>query len=128
MQSKYILAMAAIILITGTVLIKNNNRATTAISGENVSIAADQQIIALEAKGGFSPTTSIAKAGVPSILRVSTNGTYDCSSALSIPSLNYRANLPPTGTTDVEIPPQKAGTTINGTCSMGMYGFSIAFE
>ena len=128
MQSKYILAMAAIILITGTVLIKNNNPATTETTGENVSIVANQQIIALEAKGGFFPTMSVANAGVPSILRVSTNGTYDCSSALSIPSLSYRANLPPTGTTDIEIPAQTAGTTINGTCSMGMYSFSISFE
>lgn len=120
--------MAAIILVTGAVLIKNNNRATTETTGENVSIVANQQIIALEAKGGFSPTVSTAKAGVPSILRVSTNGTYDCSSALSIPSLGYRKNLPATGTTDIEIPAQTAGTTIDGTCSMGMYNFSIAFE
>ncbi len=120
--------MAAIILITGTILIKNNNRTTIEPTGENVSIVADQQIIALEAKGGFSPTRSVAKAEIPSVLQITTDGTYDCSSAVSIPSLGYRENLPATGRADIEIPPQKAETTINGTCSMGMYSFSIAFE
>lgn len=128
MQSKYILAMAAIILITGAILIRNENRATIITTAENVRIVNDQQIIALEAKGGFSPTVSIAKAGIPSVLQISTNGTYDCSSAVSIPSLGYRENLPATGVANVEIPAQKAGTTINGTCSMGMYSFSISFE
>lgn len=128
MQSKYILAMAAIILITGAILMRNENRATAVIAGENVRIVENQQIIALEAKGGFSPTTSIAKAGIPSVLQISTNGTYDCSSAISIPSLGYRENLPATGVANVEIPAQEAGTTINGTCSMGMYSFSISFE
>lgn len=120
--------MAAIILITGAILIKNENRATTVVAGENVHIVENQQIITLEAKGGFSPTTSIAKAGIPSVLQISTNGTYDCSSAISIPSLGYRKNLPATGVANVEIPAQEAGTTINGTCSMGMYSFSISFE
>lgn len=128
MQSKYILAMAAIILITGAILIRNENRITTVAAGENVRIVNNQQIIALEAKGGFSPTTSVAKAGIPSILQISTNGTYDCSSAISIPSLGYRKNLPATGVENIEIPAQEAGTTINGTCSMGMYSFSISFE
>lgn len=128
MQSKYILAMAAIILVTGAILIRNENRATTIAAGENVRIVENQQIIALEAKGGFSPTTSIAKAGIPSVLQISTNGTYDCSSAVSIPSLGYRKNLPATGVANVEIPAQEAGTTIDGTCSMGMYSFSISFE
>lgn len=128
MQSKYILAMAAIILITGAILIRNENQATIVTAGENVRIANDQQIIALEAKGGFSPTASVAKAGIPSVLQISTNGTYDCSSAVSIPSLGYRKNLPATGVANVEIPAQEAGTTINGTCSMGMYSFSISFE
>lgn len=128
MQSKYILAMAAIILITGAILIGNENRVTTVAAGENVRIVNNQQIIELKAKGGFSPTTSVAKAGIPSILQISTNGTYDCSSAVSIPSLGYRKNLPATGVENIEIPAQKAGTSINGTCSMGMYSFSIAFE
>jgi len=128
MQSKYILAMAAIILVTGAVLIRNENRTTTVTTGENVSIVNDQQVIAIEAKGGFSPITSVAQAGIPSVLQISTNGTYDCSSAISIPSLGYRKNLPATGVANIEIPAQEAGTTINGTCSMGMYNFSIAFE
>ena len=128
MQSKYILAMTAIILVTGAVLIKNESQATVSTTGENVSVVANQQIIAIEAKGGFSPNLSTAKAGMPSVLEISTNGTYDCSSTISIPSLDYRENLSPTGTASINIPAQEAGTVINGTCAMGMYKFSIAFE
>lgn len=39
-----------------------------------------------------------------------------------------RKNLPPSGTTDIEIPPQKAGAVVQGLCAMGMYNFSIKFE
>lgn len=120
--------MAAIILVTGAILIRNQNQSTLVTAGENVRIVNDQQIIAVEAKGGFSPAISTAKAGMPSVLQISTNGTYDCSSAVSIPSLGYRENLPATGVASIEIPAQQSGTTINGTCSMGMYSFSIAFE
>ena len=130
MQSKHWLILGAIVLIVGAVYMTKNNDDVQSSSnvGENVSIVSGQQVIALTAKGGFSPEMSTAEAGVASILRVSTNGTFDCSSAISIPSLSYRGNLPPSGTTDIEIPAQPAGTTLNGTCSMGMYRFAIAFN
>jgi plastocyanin domain-containing protein len=57
-----------------------------------------------------------------------TTGTFDCSSTLNIPSLNYQKNLPATGVTEIEIPPQPAGSTIEGLCGMGMYKFEIAFK
>jgi hypothetical protein len=28
----------------------------------------------------------------------------------------------------VDVPPQKAGSTLTGLCSMGMYSFTIRFE
>lgn len=129
MQSKYWLLLGAIILVGGVSFINRNNEIPPASDvTANVSVTNGQQIIPLEAKGGYSPSMTIATAGMPSILRVTTAGTFDCSSAISIPSLGYRANLPPSGTTDVEIPAQPAGTTLNGTCSMGMYHFAIAFK
>jgi plastocyanin domain-containing protein len=86
------------------------------------------QVLDIAAKGGYSPRQIIAKAGVPSILKVSTQSTFDCSSALTIPALNYRDYLPPTGITEIPIPPQKPGTVITGLCSMGMYSFRIKFQ
>lgn len=120
--------VAVVLVIGGYAIIKNNGAAPSAESVANVSVVDGQQIIDLTAKGGFSPTMTSAAAGVPSVLRVATNGTYDCSSAITIPSLGYSANLPPSGTTNIEIPPQLAGTTLQGTCSMGMYNFAIAFN
>jgi Cu+-exporting ATPase len=96
-------------------------------SVENVSIENGKQIITLGVKGGYSPRITNAKANMPTILRLVTNNTFDCSSAVSIPALGYRANLPQSGTTEVEIPSQTAGVSIQGTCGMGMYNFKLEF-
>lgn len=93
-------------------------------SGSNVSIVDGTQIITLSAKGGYQPRTSVAQAGLPTILRVTTNGTFDCSSALRIPSLRVSENLPMSGTTDIKLGTLTAGT-ISGNCGMGMYPFEI---
>lgn len=94
----------------------------------NVTIENGKQIVTISAKGGYLPRVSKAKADMPTILRVETQGTFDCSSALALPSINYQENLPPTGVTEVELPPQKAGSTFEGRCGMGMYRFEIAFK
>jgi plastocyanin domain-containing protein len=93
----------------------------------NVSIVDGKQIIELKAKGGYRPIHSVAKAGIPTILRVDTNGTFDCSSAIRIPKLNISENLPLSGSTDIDLGIQKMGT-LQGTCGMGMYPFDIKFE
>jgi len=95
---------------------------------DNVSIIDGKQIIEIGAKGGYAPKVSIAKANIPTILRVQTRGTFDCSSALTIPSIGYRANLPPSGVTEIEIPAQKSGATLQGLCAMGMYNFKVQFN
>lgn len=86
------------------------------------------QIITITAKGGYSPRKVTAQAGLPSVLKVTTKGTFDCSSALVIPDLNYRTNLPPSGVTEISIPVQKAGAKLTGLCSMGMYSFDVVFQ
>jgi plastocyanin domain-containing protein len=95
---------------------------------QNVSSSEGKQIVEVSAKGGYTPKLTTAQANVPTILRVTTSATFDCSSALRIPTLGYSTNLPPTGTTDIEVPAQKAGTTLKALCSMGMYNFSINFK
>ena len=96
-------------------------------NANNVSVVDGKQIITIKAKGGFSPVHSIAHVGIPTILRVSTNGTFDCSSTLRIPEMNISKNLPLSGTTDIDLGIQKAGL-FEGTCGMGMYPFDIKFE
>lgn len=98
------------------------------IAPNNVTIVDEKQVITISAKGGYSPQVTHAKADIPTIIKVVTNGTFDCSSALSIPSLQYQKNLPATGETLIDVPAQSTGTTLQGVCSMGMYNFSILFE
>lgn len=112
------------------VLLQNSGTSTaTVASGQsNVSIVDGKQVIQIEAKGGYAPRNTVAKANMVTTLNLKTNGTFDCSSGVSIPSLGYRTSLPPSGITPVEIPPQPAGTTLKGTCAMGMYNFAVNFN
>lgn len=96
--------------------------------GNNVSSTDGKQIIEITAKGGYSPKQLTAKANTETILRIKTNNTFDCSSSLVISKLGIRQNLPPTGTTEIAITPQKEGSKIAGACSMGMYTFNINFN
>lgn len=93
----------------------------------NVSVVDGKQIIEIRAKGGYSPKHTIAKAGIPTILRMNTNGTFDCTSSVRLPSLNISQSLPMSGSTDIDLGTQKV-STLNGTCGMGMYPFDIKFE
>lgn len=94
----------------------------------NVSMVDGKQVIEINAKGGYYPRTTLAKADIPTIIKVKTQGTFDCSSAISIPSIGYRSSLPASGITEVEVPPQKVGTKLQGLCTMGMYNFTIKFD
>jgi plastocyanin domain-containing protein len=110
-------------------LTKGSNSAgpTMSANANNVTIVDGKQIIEIKAKGGFTPRVSIAKAGVPTVLRFSTSGTFDCSSSVRIPSMNISKSLPQTGTTDIEIGSSQL-TTLQGFCGMGMYPFEIDFK
>lgn len=118
---------AAIILIGGAIfLAKGNTQEATTASVNNVSIVDGKQIIEITAKGGYLPVQSTAKAGIPTTLRVNTNGTFDCSSSIRIPSMNVSKNLTSTGTADIDLGNSKLGT-LQGICGMGMYPFQIHF-
>lgn len=103
--------------------IKNENVSQT----NNVKLENGFQIIEIKAKGGYLPRTSVAQAGLPTILRFNTNGTFDCSSSVRIPSFNISQSLPISGFTDIELPSSNLGT-LKGTCGMGMYPFEVVFN
>lgn len=121
-------SIAAIAIIGGSIAISNSLSKSEAGSASNVSVVDGKQYIDITAKGGYSPRNTFAQANVPTILKIDTNGTFDCSAAVKIPSLNYYTILPPSGTSEVEIPPQQPGSKIQGLCVMGMYNFSITFN
>lgn len=115
----------AILLTRGGGTTSQNAKQTGNI--ENVSIVDGKQIIEIKAKGGYTPRISLAKSNIPTILRFDTNGTFDCSSSVRIPSMNISQILPNSGSTDIDLGSPLLGT-LQGTCGMGMYPFEIKFE
>lgn len=106
----------------------SNGNSDTASGADNSVIKDGVQYVTITARGGYSPRQSSAQGGVPTKLIVKTNGTYDCSAALVIHSLNYRKMLPNTGDTIIDAGTPKAGDTLEGVCGMGMYSFAITFK
>lgn len=97
-------------------------------SAEAVSVVGGTQYIDMTARGGYFPRVIEARAGMPTVLRMRTNGTFDCSSSLVIPKLSYQKFLPATGVEEIAIPAEKAQGTLQGLCSMGMYNFQVRFQ
>lgn len=117
------------LLVGGAIVFsKNGGGVSSGDQANPPSVVDGKQVVEIFAKGGYSPRLTQAKAGIPTLLKIQTSGTFDCSSALSIPAINYRANLQPTGESDIEIPPQESGAVLRGVCAMGMYNFEIRFE
>ncbi len=88
----------------------------------------DVQYVDITARGGYSPRVIKAAAGVPTVIRMKTENTYDCSIALVIPDLGYQSYLKPTDTVEIPVPVEKTQGTLKGMCSMAMYHFQIDFE
>lgn len=116
------------LIITGALWLGLSNGTSEVASTQNVSVVSGQQVVAINAKGGYMPKLTAAKANMPTTLRITTNSTFDCSASVSIQSLGIRKFLPQSGTTDLEVPAQKAGSTLQGVCAMGMYHFDVRFE
>ena len=95
---------------------------------QNSEIKDGVQYITINAKAGYSPKISTAKAGIPTKLIVKTNGTYDCSSSLVIHSIGFQKILAQTGEETIDIGIPKAGEPLQGVCGMGMYNFLINFS
>ena len=121
--------VAGVLIGGGFMLTKGNSQteADTQVSAHNVTIIDGKQIIEISAKGGYQPRKSTAQAGIPTVIRFDTNGTFDCSSSVRIPSIGISKLLPQTGSTDVDVGTQKIAT-LQGTCGMGMYPFEVEFK
>jgi sulfite exporter TauE/SafE len=83
-------------------------------------------IVNITADGsGYAPHTTQAKAGQPITLIVKSQDLYTCAQGMVFPKLGIQKQLPPNGTTTIEIPAQPTGT-LAYTCSMGMYRGEIS--
>ncbi|HEU0080831.1 MAG TPA: cupredoxin domain-containing protein [Candidatus Paceibacterota bacterium] len=130
MKGTIISVVIVVVLIGGATMLGKSDKQVQ-IQPQQVEeggMSIDSQVVEINAKGGYTPRVVSAKAGVSTKIKVTTRGTFDCSSALTIPSIGYRANLPPSGVTEIEVPPQSAGTSLQGICQMGMYYFAINFN
>lgn len=107
---------------------KNDTDLASDQAGQNVEMKDGIQYVTIEARGGYSPEISTAKAGVPTKLILKTNGTYDCSSSLVIRSIEYQKILPQTGEEIIDLGIPEADTPLQGTCGMGMYNFLVNFS
>lgn len=140
MKSTTISIIIAVCLIVGAVIfysvggtVNSNLQNNTSENGignnsenSNVQIVEGKQIIEIDVKGGYSPRQTVAKAGIPTILRFKTEATFDCSLSVRIPAMRYSKFLPQTGVIEVDLGTKEVGKLF-GTCGMGMYSFNIDF-
>ncbi len=131
MQKNLIVAVGVgVLIIVGAFLMREKQVDTVKVVPtditSNVSMEGEKQIVAINAKGGYLPEVSVAKAGVPTIVRFNTTGTFDCSASVRIPTRDVSQVLPQTGTTDIDIGINQKGP-LEGSCGMGMYPFEIEF-
>jgi len=122
----------ALILGSYAILKKNSSNTTQSskpltLSSQYIKIQDDKQYVDITAKNGFTPDVVTIRSGVKTVLKVKTENTYDCSSVINIASLGISKNLPTSGTTEVDIPAQQSGSTLNATCSIGQYHLIINF-
>jgi sulfite exporter TauE/SafE len=87
-----------------------------------------QRVVINVENSGYSPDLISLPAGQPIELHLVTNQTRSCSRAFVIPDLGVQELLPETGDVVVNLPAQKAGTTVPFMCSMGMYTGAFQFK
>jgi len=122
--------IASVFIGGALILTRNNGASDTAVELEvvnNVNVVDGVQIVEVTARGGYQPRRSVAKSGIPTVIRFNTKGTFDCSLSVRIPSMNISTFLPQTGSTDIDVGSGQAGT-LQGSCGMGMYPFSVEFQ
>lgn len=126
----YIMITLALVIGIGVVFLggsKNNNSGTGEVT-QNVEMKDGVQYVTINAKAGYSPKVSTAKAGIPTKLIVKTNSTYDCSASLVIRSVGFQKILAQTGEEVIDLGVPQAGKPLQGLCGMGMYRFEINFQ
>lgn len=132
MEKKFIILVILVVVVAGAWMFLAGKSGTEGVeqveTASSTTEASGKQVIEIFAKGGYSPRQVKARAGEESVLRVKTQNTFDCSTALVIPSLSYQAQLKPTGIVDIPLPAQEPGSKLVGLCSMGMYSFEVTFQ
>ena len=135
-NSSFIIVLITVLVIGGFIFLVGGGGSAKSSNSDNgnsanssvVSTVDGKQIIEVTVSGGYSPGTISAKAGVPSVLRMKSDGAYGCERAFNIPKLGISEVLPESGNTDFDLGAQAKGAKVKGTCRMGMYTFVINFS
>ncbi len=132
-MNKYTFLIASIILAAGIivgafVITRSSAGVSSSGAAPATHMEGGAQIVEITAKGGYYPSVIAARAGIPTIIRVRTRSTFDCSAAFTIPSLGIRKMLPPSGVSEFPVPAQRAGDELQALCGMGMYSATIQFR
>ncbi len=118
-------------LIGITYLIISNGDKSEVLSEQEsvVTFENGTQIINVKATNqGYYPEKIEAQSNTPTILRMESENSYGCERSFRIPSLDIVEILPQEGTTDIDLGSPEKGESILGSCSMGMYTFTINFK
>lgn len=131
-MNKYVSTIITLALVIGIGIVffggsKSDNNGKGEIT-QNIEIKEGIQYVTVNAKGGYFPKVSTAKAGIPTKLIVKTNGTYDCSASLVIRSVGFQKILAQTGEEIIDLGAPEAGKSLQGLCGMGMYSFVVNFK
>lgn len=83
------------------------------------------QTVRIEATSdGYSPTSTLARAGIPTTLIVHSDGAQGCIRTFTVPDLNVQQVLPTSGDTRIDLGALPTGT-LSYACAMGMYNGTI---
>ena len=126
--TKNIILLFVIVIIAVIFMCSASGTGSNQVQVPNSEIKDGVQYITINAKGGYSPKSSLAKSGIPTKLIVKTDNTFDCSASLAIRSIRYQKILPQNGKETIDIGTPKAGDELRGVCSMGMYSFVVNFK
>ncbi|TAK58578.1 hypothetical protein EPO14_01910 [Patescibacteria group bacterium] len=129
MQKNILISVIISLVLIGGMLYFVSDRPASSgdevVDSQNVEIRDGVQYVTITAKGGYSPSVSQIKGGLPTKLVVKTDGTYDCSASLVVRSVGFQKILQPTGEEVIDLGISKSGEKIQGVCGMGMYNFQI---
>lgn len=123
--------LVAVVIVIGMMVFRTPQSNTNDVvknNVQNVEVRDGIQYVTINAKGGYSPRQSIAKANIPTKLIVKTNNTYDCSLSLVVKQAGFQKILSRTGEEIIDLGTKKSGEQVRGVCGMGMYNFAINFE
>jgi len=127
-----ILSLLVITVIAFLFLYFSDNESTEQVKAKNTETVTEEngvQIInVISTSGGYFPEKITAKAGQKTLLRMESQNSYGCERSFRIPSLNIIEVLPQEGITEIDLGTPEKGENILGSCSMGMYTFTIKFE